>query len=258
MFARLENQKDYKNTNQNYFLNPYFNNHNHSGQQTLHDILVQESIQQRGIELVYLQREMQNIDQLFGEDPNNKFKNAKKFVAYLEQFDGYEGQGNIFEKFGMRINDEIQLSINPNLFNQQTGFFPKEGDLIYLPLDNQLFEITWCTPKSYFYQMGKLPIAKIQAQKFIYSHETIVPDLTNTEISSEMYNLDLNELTKLDSKDIEQLFKTTEKLSRTKDIRKTQFIEDKFIKKDFDKRDIDTNPVNGNQNLDVNIEFLDD
>ena len=81
MFAKLENQKDYiQSTNKDYFLNPYFNNHNHDGQQTLQDILVQESIQSRGIELVYLERDQANLDLLYGEDPQNK---AKKFVAYL-------------------------------------------------------------------------------------------------------------------------------------------------------------------------------
>lgn len=257
MFAKLENQKDYiQSTNKDYFLNPYFNNHNHDGQQTLQDILVQESIQSRGIELVYLERDQANLDLLYGEDPQNEFNNAKKFVAYLESFDGYQGQNEFFQKFGMSVNDEITLQINPNLFNQQTGTFPKEGDLLYFPMDKALFEITWCTPRDQFYQNGVLQIQKIQAQKFIYSHEKIDPKLQNTEISSDMYNLDLNELTKFESDDLESLFGLSEQLEKSTDVYKDQLKEDKFIKKSFEKIDIDTSPVNGQTSED--IEFLDE
>lgn len=257
MFAKLENEKDYiQSTNKDYFLNPYFNNYNHQGQQTLQDILVQESIQSRGIELVYIERDQANLDLLYGEDPQNGFNNAKKFVAYLESFDGYSGQNEFFSKFGMSVNDEITLQINPSLFNQQTGIFPKEGDLLYFPMDKALFEITWCTPRDQFYQNGILQIQKIQAQKFVYQHEKIDAKLQNTEISSDMYDLDLNELTKFETADLEQMFSLSERLDKTVDINKDQLAEDKLIKKNFQKIDIDTSPVNGQTSND--IEFLDD
>lgn len=257
MFAKLENEKDYiQSTNKDYFLNPYFNNYNHQGQQTLQDVLIQESIQSKGIELVYIERDQANLDLLYGEDPQNEFNNAKKFVAYLESFDGYSGQNEFFSKFGMSVNDEITLQINPSLFNQQTGIFPKEGDLLYFPMDKALFEITWCTPRDQFYQNGILQIQKIQAKKFVYSHEKIDAKLQNTEISSDMYDLDLNELTKFETDDLEQMFSLSERLDKTVDINKDQLAEDKLIKKKFQKIDIDTSPVNGQTSND--IEFLDD
>lgn len=257
MFAKLENEKDYiQNTNKDYFLNPYFNNYNHQGQQTLQDVLIQESIQSKGIELVYIERDQANLDLLYGEDPQNEFNNAKKFVAYLESFDGYSGQNEFFSKFGMSVNDEITLQINPSLFNQQTGISPKEGDLLYFPMDKALFEITWCTPRDQFYQNGILQIQKIQAQKFVYQHEKIDAKLQNTEISSNMYDLDLNELTKFETDDLEQMFSLSERLDKTVDINKDQLAEDKLIKKKFQKIDIDTSPVNGQTSND--IEFLDD
>lgn len=257
MFAKLENEKDYiQSTNKDYFLNPYFNNYNHQGQQTLQDVLVQESIQSKGIELVYIERDQANLDLLYGEDPQNEFNNAKKFVAYLESFDGYSGQNEFFSKFGMSVNDEITLQINPSLFNQQTGIFPKEGDLLYFPMDKAIFEITWCTPRDQFYQNGILQIQKIQAQKFVYQHEKIDAKLQNTEISSDMYDLNLNELTKFETDDLEQMFSLSERLDKTVDINKDQLAEDKLIKKKFQKIDIDTSPVNGQTSND--IEFLDE
>lgn len=256
MFAHLESQKGYSNTNKNYFLNPYVNHLNHKGQQGLQDILVQEQIQMNGIEVVYLVREYQKLDTFWGEDPENNFSNAKKFQAYLEQFSGYEGQNEIFQKFGMQINDEITIQINPNLFHQQTGFFPKEGDLLYFPLDKALFEITWCTPREQFYQNGILSITKIQAQKFIYSYEKLDPSITNKEISSDLYDLNTDELTQLEQEDLEQLFSLSEKLKNSKDVYEDQLKEDNNIHKEFAIRNIDTTPTNGNSPFD--IEFLDD
>lgn len=257
MFAKLENQKDYiQSSNKNYFLNPYFNNFNHNGQQTLQDILVQESIQSRGIELIYLERDCQNLDKLYGEDPTNTFNNAKKFVAYLEQFNGYAGQNEFFQKFGMQVNDEITLQINPNLFHHQTGIFPKEGDLLYFPMDKALFEITWCTPRDQFYQNGVLSISKIQAQKFIYSHEKIIQNIENSEIQSDLYDLDTNELTQLETEDLEQLFGLQKKLENTNDIYSNTLSEDKQIHNEFQERIVNISPINGRTNQIV--EFLED
>ena len=71
-----------------------------------------------------------------------------------------------------------------------------------------------------------------------------------------MYNLDLNELTKFESDDLEQLFGLSEQLEKSTDVYKDQLKEDKFIKKSFEKINIDTSPVNGQTSED--IEFLDE
>lgn len=182
LFATLEDGNGYDKTNTNNILNPYVNFLDHTNTQTLQDMLVAESIQMRGIECYYLPRQFVNPDLLFGEDPSSKFDKAWKFAAYLDSFEGYSGQNSFFSKFGMQVNDEITLSINPNLFKYQTdGTEPKEGDLIYFKMDNSLFEIIWVEPKDPFYQVGKNAIRKITAQKFIYSGEEIKPALQRHE-----------------------------------------------------------------------------
>lgn len=182
LFAKLENRTGYSQTNETEILNPYVNFNHYKNSQILADVLVAESIQMRGVECYYVPREYVSPDLIFGEDLKNKFTKAWKFAAYLNSFEGYEGAKSFFSNFGMQVQDEVTLSINPNLFKHQVnGKEPKEGDLIYFPMDNSLFEINWVEPYDPFYQLGKNAIRKITAGKFIYSGEEINPVLQKNE-----------------------------------------------------------------------------
>lgn len=182
LFAKLENRTGYSQTNETEILNPYVNFNHYKNSQILADVLVAESIQMRGVECYYVPREYVSLDLIFGEDLKNKFTKAWKFAAYLNSFEGYEGAKSFFSNFGMQVQDEVTLSINPNLFKHQVnGKEPKEGDLIYFPMDNSLFEINWVEPYDPFYQLGQNAIRKITAGKFIYSGEEINPVLQKNE-----------------------------------------------------------------------------
>lgn len=182
LFAKLGNETGYNKTNEHQILNPYVNFHKFENTQTLQDVLVAESVQMRGIECYYLPREFVSPDLLFGEDPQSKFNKAWKFAAYLDSFENYGGSNTFFSKFGMQVNDEVTLAINPNLFKHQCNDRePIEGDLIYFAMDNSLFEITWVQPYDPFYQVGKNAIRRITAQKYIYSGEEIKPELQRNE-----------------------------------------------------------------------------
>ena len=182
LFAKLENRTGYSQTNETEILNPYVNFNHYKNSQILADVLVAESIQMRGVECYYVPREYVSPDLVFGEDLKNKFTKAWKFAAYLNSFEGYEGAKSFFSNFGMQVQDEVTLSINPNLFKHQVnGKEPKEGDLIYFPMDNSLFEINWVEPYDPFYQLGQNAIRKITAGKFIYSGEEINPVLQKNE-----------------------------------------------------------------------------
>lgn len=182
LFAKLEDGSGYDNTNEHHILNPYVNFYEYGNVQTLQDCLVAESIQMRGVECYYLPSEWVNKDELFGEDPSRKFEKAWKFAAYLDSFEGYSGANTFFSKYGMQVNDEITITINPNLFKHQVdGQEPKEGDLFYFEMDKSLFEIVWVEPYNPFYQVGSNAMRRITAQKFIYSGETIKPTLQRNE-----------------------------------------------------------------------------
>jgi|UniRef100_A0AB38ZD36 hypothetical protein len=178
LFAKLENGTGYNQTNEGSVLNPYVNFYQFENVQTLQDALVAESIQMRGVECYYMPSHFVNKDELFGEDVQRKFDKAWKFAAYLDSFEGYSGANTFFSKFGMQVEDEITLTVNPNLFKYQVNNQePKEGDLIYFKMDNSLFEITWVEPYNPFYQVGTNAMRRITAQKFIYSGEEVKPVL---------------------------------------------------------------------------------
>ncbi|MGQ3469555.1 hypothetical protein, partial [Xanthomonas campestris] len=162
VWAREEGGGGYDKEKENEKKNTYVNFYNHRNSQTLADVLSAEAIQMRGNESYFLPREYNNPDLLFGEDPSSKFTKAWKFGAYLDSFDGYSGDNTFFSKSGMMVNDEVNLTINPNLFKHQTNNSePKARDLIYFPMDNSLFEISWVQPYVPFYQLGHTVQRKI-------------------------------------------------------------------------------------------------
>lgn len=217
LFAKLEDGTGYDDTNEHHVLNPYVNFYEYDNVQTLQDCLVAESIQMRGVECYYLPSQWVNKDELFGEDPSRKFEKAWKFAAYLDSFEGYSGANTFFSKFGMQVNDEITITVNPNLFKHQVdGQEPKEGDLFYFDMDHSLFEIVWVEPYNPFYQVGTNAMRKITAQKFIYSGETIKPTLQVNE------GINIPEFDELDLMPLDEL-------NGKSDIKIDQYIEDEEI-----------------------------
>ncbi|QYN80336.1 neck protein [Kosakonia phage 305] len=201
LFAKLENNTGYNNTNETEILNPYVNWNHYSNVQTLADSIVAESVQMRGIELYYIPRQYVKPDIIFGEDPQSKFDKAWKFAGYLNSFDGYSGDNTYYSKFGMMVNDEVEITINPNLFKHQVNNKePQAGDLIYFPMDNSLFEINWVQPYDPFYQVGQNAMRKLTATKFVYSGEEIKPSLQRNEGINipEFSELDLMPVSNLD------------------------------------------------------------
>jgi hypothetical protein len=75
--------------------------------------------------------------------------------AYINNFDGYSGAGDIMTKFGVSIRDELSLTISKERFEDFIAPFldgmdddeievatrPREGDLIYFPLGQRIFEV---------------------------------------------------------------------------------------------------------------------
>lgn len=141
----------------------YFNNQKASVEQQLLEDLIIESIKNHGIDIYYIPRESQSsIDELFGDDPVKTFKNAIKIEMYLETFQDYEGNKEFFSKFGLQIAETARLCIARRTFERhitkqypETHHVPKEGDLIYLPIQYKLMEIKFVEEEKNFFQLGR-------------------------------------------------------------------------------------------------------
>lgn len=248
LFAKLESGTGYNKTRAEQILNPYVQFHSHQNTQSLKDVLVSESIQMRGVEVYYIRRKLVNLDYIFGEDTQSRFENAFKIAAYISSYDGYEGQRDFFSKFGMQVNDEVTLQVNPGLFKYQAdGEIPLEGDLIYFPMGNALFEVVWVEGKDPFYQSGTNSIMTLSCSKFIYSGEKIDAKVKSNVQPINEYGLDLDDLTDFEPEYIEDTsLDAVNALDGVLDIRKNQFIEDRQIEEEsseFVSRD-NYDPIN--------------
>ena len=123
--------------------NQYFNNYNASNEQTILEDLIIESIKTYGQDMIYLPRHNENPDNLYGTSDIVSFSDYYPIEMYLTSVDGFAGDGDFMSKFGLEIRDQIVLSISRKRFLEELPSIsrPREGDLIYFPLNEKCFEI---------------------------------------------------------------------------------------------------------------------
>ena len=157
--------------------NSFFSRHPHGEQQVIEDLTI-ESIKIHGKDMVYVPREYVNEDKLFGEDTISKFDDARGIEMYIENVDGFEGEGDFLSKFGLQIKDSMTVVVSKKRFLETFSYRseidrPREGDLIWFPMTKSLFEVTFVEHENPFYQVGKLYTYKLTCELFKYSDEEI-------------------------------------------------------------------------------------
>lgn len=184
-------------------VNHYFNNFSSSMEQTLVEDLIIESIRIYGIECLYVPRTLVKEDLLFGEDVLSKFESAYPLEMYVKSVDGFEGEGDFMSKFGLEIRDQMVLTVSRRRFQDEvfsdetysntvrTTGRPNEGDLIWFPLNNKLFEIKFVEHEAVFYQMGSLQTYDLTCELFEYSHEKIQTGITEIDAVETKYSGDM-------------------------------------------------------------------
>lgn len=175
-------------------LNPFFLNGS-QGEQGLVQDLVNELIRMGGQEVVYLPRKIITEKNLMKEILVSKFDSGFSIEAYVATFDGFSGQGDILSKFGVRTTDEITLVISKERYEQMITPFvqefpdvklktrPQEGDLIYVPIDNGLFEVKYVEVKKPFYQLNRLYTYELKCELFEYEDEQIDTGINDVDYS---------------------------------------------------------------------------
>ena len=160
--------------------NHYFNHYGtDTPDQKLVESIVIESIKSFGIDVHYMPRTEVNTDSIFGEDRISKFEDARMVEVYIKSIDGFEGDGTFVSNFGLEVRDQITFTIARRRFidlNFETGNRdkePLEGDLIFFPLSDSLFEIKHVQDTNVFYQMGGLQTFDLVCELFEYADEAI-------------------------------------------------------------------------------------
>lgn len=147
----------------------------------LYENLVIESLKIYGNEVYYLPRDLVNEDTIFGDDPVSSFNSSYKIEMYIDNIEGFDGEGDLFTRFGVEIRDEATFVVSRRRWSQIierydndiTGERPREGDLIYFPLTNKLFQINHVEHEQPFYQIGNINTYKMRCQLFEYTGEDL-------------------------------------------------------------------------------------
>lgn len=160
--------------------NPYFSLGTKSEKNLYEDIVI-EGLKIYGHDVYYLPRKIINEDGIFNETTLSEFGQSFVLEAYVENIDGFEGEGDLLSKFGLEMRDQATLVVANRRWEQLIGRFledttqvrPHEGDLIYFPMVNTLFEIMYVEEETPFYQLQNLPVFKLKIEAFEYSNEAI-------------------------------------------------------------------------------------
>jgi hypothetical protein len=183
--------------------NFYFQSGNTSGttsEQRLIEDLIIESLKIYGHDVFYLPRTLVKEDTIFDEDTLSKFTQAYPLEMYLENIEGFGGDGELFSKFGLEVRDsatfilarrrwdELVIS-SGGTFTQDTR--PSEGDLLYFQKTNSLFEIREVEFNNPFYQANKLYIYRLKCELFEYSSEVIETGIAELDANAEEDSLDM-------------------------------------------------------------------
>ena len=165
--------------------NLYFNNFpkNITSEQLLVEDLVIESLKIHGMDVYYMPRTSRDtVDYIFGEDTLKQYVAAYPIEMYLENVTGMEGEGDFISKFGLEIRDEVQLLVSRRRFAASVPQIrPNEGDLIYIPLVQNFFEITFVeheNDQAMFYTLGRgrganVYVYGLKLKQFVFSNEII-------------------------------------------------------------------------------------
>jgi hypothetical protein len=165
----------------NVYFNPFPKNIT-SEQLLVEDLLI-EAMQIYGMEVFYMPRSSRDqVDFLYGEDTLKQYTSAYTIEMYLEDVTGMEGDGDFISKFGLEIKDEITLLTSRKRFAAtvpQTR--PNEGDLIFVPLIQNFFEITYVeheNNQAMYYTLGRgrganVYVYALKMKQFVFSNEII-------------------------------------------------------------------------------------
>jgi hypothetical protein len=171
--------------------NFYFNNFKSSQEQLLIESLIIEAIKIYGEDMYYVPRKLGNFDALYTADDQSSYEQAFMVELYIKSVDGFSGDGNFMSKFGLEIRDQVVFSMAQKVFNQEIGSYtsltrPREGDVIYFPLNNKAFQIKYVNKFEMFYQLGALQTWEMTCELFEYSGEvfnTGIPEIDRIQLT---------------------------------------------------------------------------
>ena len=168
-------------------------------EQHLYEDLMIEQLKIYGQDVFYIPRTLVKEDSLFGEDTLSKFGDAYLIEMYFENVEGYEGEKEIMSKFGLQMNEDVTFVVARRRFEQLVSHDsnlivktrPNEGDLVYFPKVNKIFEISFVDHDDPFYQVHNVPAFKLKCKTFEYSSEDLDTGIAEIDAIEDDNSLDM-------------------------------------------------------------------
>ena len=170
-----------------------------TNEKKLYEDLIIEGLKIYGHDVYYLPRTLVNQDLILGEDSLSKFDDSYLIEMYVETTEGLAGEQELINKFGLEIREETTFMLAKRRWNDAVDSYhtmikegrPNEGDIIYYPLLNKFFEISFVEDQEPFFQLGNLPVYKLRARTWEYSSERLDTGVTDIDSAEDQFSLDL-------------------------------------------------------------------
>ena len=153
---------------------PYFPTYyaGHSGEQGLVQDLVDEQIKLFGTDVYYIPKIVLQ-DSTLDEVRYTKYQEQFQIEMILQNVMGFGDNSEFISKFGLRITDEIIFRVSTRRWDEEVAEHspnltvtsrPNEGDLLYFPLTQDIYEIKFVGKEEPFFQFGKIQFYAITAE----------------------------------------------------------------------------------------------
>ena len=174
--------------------------HGTRAEKNLYEDLIIEQLKIYGHDVHYMPRENLFTDNVLG-NTTDKFTDEYMIEMYVEEVNGFAGQGDLIGKFGLDMRDELTFVVARRTFellvdqpsNTLTFNRPKEGDVIYMPLFKKFWQVDFVEDEDPMYQISDLPIFKLKCSTWDYSSESVETGLTEIDEKLDNVTLDLLE-----------------------------------------------------------------
>ena len=179
--------------------NTYFS-HGTQAEKNLYEDLIIEQLKIYGQDTYYLPREEITRDSVLG-NTTDKFTDTYAIEMYVEDVNGFAGQGDLVGKFGLEVRDELTLVVARRTFeilvdntsNTLSINRPREGDIIWLERFKKFFQIDFVEDEDPMYQINDLPIFKLKCSMWEYASESVETGVTDIDDRLDSVTMDVLE-----------------------------------------------------------------
>jgi len=179
--------------------NTYFSHGTHAEKRLYEDLII-EQLKVFGNDVYYMPREEISKDDILG-NTNDKFTDAYSIEMYVEDVNGFAGQGDLVGKFGIEVRDELTFVVSRRQFeilvdntsNTLSINRPREGDIIWMPLFKKFWQIDFVEDEDPMYQINDLPIFKLKCSMWEYESQSVETGVSDIDDRLDSVTMDILE-----------------------------------------------------------------